>query len=852
MAKLNDEYDIGVAFEAIENELISSMIRNFENHKQEELDEKKHWSMWQTEMLKSLEKYKHDNQKKYGKQFKDINKQIEVLIRLARSEGGMNQEKRILEEIKKGFPAKRISKGGTAEFFKVNDRKLDALIQATTSDMQKAEAAVLRMANDQYRKIIYNAQVYANTGAGTYEKAVDMATKDFLSAGLNCIQYTNGARHTIADYADMAIRTASKRAYLQGEGEMRQQWGLHLVIMNKRGSPCPKCLPFVGKILIDDVWSGGSSKDGKYPLMSSAIAAGLYHPRCKDSHTTYFPGITKVDPKYNKQEISDLEEQAQQEARQQYAERQEKRFGRLAEFSLDPENQQRHEQKQKEWHKQSENIKEQEAVQDDIKSEIADMNIRQSVLEKQLAKAKEDERTLTQKVYFEMTGTPEEIKRLKQVNEEKKAIEKTLSSLKDQILSTQEIYKNGVEKRLIEDKVLEKVKFSRKMNPETVDELESTIRNLHEKYGIMPKGIIYSPAKVEDATATYNWIDDTIYISNNFNDPEKYLEKVRKSEQSLIEYNKHYDIKNKAKQRLDEAERILADKSVKGYEREKARIQKVEAEIQLKETRMAVRENAMDCFVHEYGHFIHRHAETDYIQKKTVYGMKELGGSLRSDWVYDINKHYSAKAKIAASSISRYAAKNPYETFAEGFLAMEKGEKIPEQIAKVIAEAKSRAGVKNIAKTIDSDILITGARIIDPDSTDGIKFAKMYYDEIRNFSTDAKKIAKNLGKEEPDIKKIKAYLFEDKSLYDPDTKSYRRFDPDCAIAQSWQRLMNGKDIKKHDRTLIEHELLEMRIKKENPGIEHLEAHRLAASKFNYPKEAGEYYGNLKKHKENTK
>ena len=99
---------------------------------------------------------------------------------------------------------------------------------------------------------------------------------------------------------------------------------------------------------------------------------------------------------------------------------------------------------------------------------------------------------------------------------------------------------------------------------------------------------------------------------------------------------------------------------------------------------------------------------------------------------------------------------------------------------------------------------------------------------------------------------IKAYLFEDKSLYDPDTKSYRRFDPDCAIAQSWQRLMNGKDIKKHDRTLIEHELLEMRIKKENPDIEHLEAHRLAASKFNYPKEAGEYYGNLKKHKENTK
>ncbi len=31
---------------------------------------------------------------------------------------------------------------------------------------------MFRMANDQYRKV-FNAQVYANTGNGTYEKAVD-------------------------------------------------------------------------------------------------------------------------------------------------------------------------------------------------------------------------------------------------------------------------------------------------------------------------------------------------------------------------------------------------------------------------------------------------------------------------------------------------------------------------------------------------------------------------------------------------------------------------------------------------------------------------------------------------------
>ena len=214
---------------------------------------------------------------------------------------------------------------------------------------------MLRKANDDYRKAIYNAQVYANTGAGTYEQAVDMATKDMLSRGLNCVVYANGARHMLSDYADMAIRTASKRAYLQGEGEKRQEWGVTTVIMAKRGNPCPKCLPFVGKVLIDDVWSGGRS-DGvdpetgkRYPLMSYAISKGLYHPRCKDSHTTYFPGISTADDTWTKEELEKVGLQAKQEARQQYAQRQKEKYDRLARYSLDPENKRNYSLKAGEW-----------------------------------------------------------------------------------------------------------------------------------------------------------------------------------------------------------------------------------------------------------------------------------------------------------------------------------------------------------------------------------------------------------------------------------------------------------------------------------------------------------------------
>ena len=70
MAKINDVYDIGAAFEAIEDELTASMIRNMKRHKAEETKEGFEWAQWQAEQLRFLEEYKKKNQKKYGKKFK--------------------------------------------------------------------------------------------------------------------------------------------------------------------------------------------------------------------------------------------------------------------------------------------------------------------------------------------------------------------------------------------------------------------------------------------------------------------------------------------------------------------------------------------------------------------------------------------------------------------------------------------------------------------------------------------------------------------------------------------------------------------------------------------------------------
>ncbi|MCR5704441.1 MAG: phage minor capsid protein [Eubacterium sp.] len=352
------DYDLEEAFEAIENELINSMIRNMEHHRVEEITEGFEWTQWQAEELSSLEAYRKSNRKKYNKKFKEINEKIEYGIRKAHRQGRMDEEIRILEAIKKGFvTAREPSAELQGSFFGVNDRKLDALVEATMHDMKKAETAMLRMADDQYRKTIFNAQVYANTGAGTYEQAIDMATKDFRARGINCIEYKNGARVNIASYAAMAIRTANTRAYLQGEGTKRQEWGISTVIVGRRGHACLKCLKWVGKVLIDDVWSGGKKDDGPYPLMSTAMSAGLYHPNCKDTHTTYFPGISEEPKPLTRQEVEDSKAAYMREQEINYANRQKDKFKRLADGALDPTDKERYKAKAKEWRVRAKNLK---------------------------------------------------------------------------------------------------------------------------------------------------------------------------------------------------------------------------------------------------------------------------------------------------------------------------------------------------------------------------------------------------------------------------------------------------------------------------------------------------------------
>lgn len=344
--KTPQPYDIEEAFRIIEMELLESLKRRLEKYIVEGDDAEKAYQWWQAEQLKALQQYRFVDNKHFKQRYSKLNNQIRELLKQSFHKARLDEVSAILRRVA-GIKKETVK---DKDLRLLNTEKLDALMNAVTNDMEMAEYATLRMMDDQYRKVIFNAQVYLNTGSGTLRQAIDMATKDFYAKGIDSIEYKNGARVNISSYSEMALRTANKRAKLQGEAAARDEYGLSLVIITRRGVACPKCQKFCGRVCIDDVYGNGKP-DGKHPLLSQFIAEGLYHPNCKDTHSTYYEGISPTPKPMTKTEQAEAQRIYDLEQKQRYNERQIRKWKRLEANSLDPDNIQAAKTKRIEWQK---------------------------------------------------------------------------------------------------------------------------------------------------------------------------------------------------------------------------------------------------------------------------------------------------------------------------------------------------------------------------------------------------------------------------------------------------------------------------------------------------------------------
>ncbi len=343
-----NEYDLGLAFEEIEEHLLirlkKSLIKHTKNKSIENFT-KKDWNLFYVDALRGLKEYKRDNQLLFNTSTKKIENMIDEILSSTYANALSNEEEKLLTLMKKGIIPEQDKTS-----IVINDNKINAIKRETITNMNKMSSyAILRSSEDAYRKIIYNAQIFKATGAGTIWECVDMAMGKFLENGIATITYKNGRNVNISSYAEMSLRTSDKRALLQGEADMRESWGKSYVMVSSYGSCSPLCLPWQGKVYIDDVFGSPSEEEieqSPYPLLSEAMDGGLYHPNCRHTQTTFYEGFSEVRKETrDDKEISENYKKEQKQRRYERAIRKEKR---LSECALEPKDAKLHNRKAKE------------------------------------------------------------------------------------------------------------------------------------------------------------------------------------------------------------------------------------------------------------------------------------------------------------------------------------------------------------------------------------------------------------------------------------------------------------------------------------------------------------------------
>ncbi|MCL1950450.1 MAG: phage minor head protein [Turicibacter sp.] len=127
----------------------------------------------------------------------------------------------------------------------------------------------------------------------------------------------------------------------------------------------------------------------------------------------------------------------------------------------------------------------------------------------------------------------------------------------------------------------------------------------------------------------------------------------------------------------------------------------------------------------------------------------------------------------------------------------------------------------------------------DPTQQKRDDHARLYYDEVRNRdkTLEISTIAKNTGNSEKAIELVYNHVFINEYELE---NGLERFYPDFYMANSWQRMREGKEIQADDLIMLEHEMYESILMAD--GMGYAEAHRETERLYNYSREIDKIKG----------
>jgi hypothetical protein len=177
-------------------------------------------------------------------------------------------------------------------------RAIDVLVSEAVRTVTATGGGIVRAVAEVYRSVVAQAAGRVLAGVATRRQAAQVALDRFAQRGITGFRDRAGRSWDLASYSEMAVRTATGHAAVQGHMDRLGAAGLDLVIVSDAPQECERCRPWEGKVLsrtgatvgaieATDVLTGRPQRVHVAGSLAVARAAGLWHPNC-------FPGDVLV------------------------------------------------------------------------------------------------------------------------------------------------------------------------------------------------------------------------------------------------------------------------------------------------------------------------------------------------------------------------------------------------------------------------------------------------------------------------------------------------------------------------------------------------------------------------------
>jgi hypothetical protein len=193
---------------------------------------------------------------------------------------------------------------------------VDRLAASMAEDTRPVYVRITRAVVDAYRRVVARASGNVLLGTMTRRQAAQRALDQFANQGVTGFVDSAGRAWDMASYAEMAVRSVTARAAIEGHIDALGEIGVGLVIVSDAPLECELCRPWEGETLTLSGQSGPHTIQAEHATETTgrllrrpriipvhvagslveARAAGLFHPNCRHSLSAYLPGVTKRPP----------------------------------------------------------------------------------------------------------------------------------------------------------------------------------------------------------------------------------------------------------------------------------------------------------------------------------------------------------------------------------------------------------------------------------------------------------------------------------------------------------------------------------------------------------------------------